>query len=146
MILRNSAFDSITNLVFAATRMLNSRPGVVSRIRPATDTAVGMIGHGGLTLDPEAWVARWQGEEIALTVTEFTILRTLASMPSRIFSRDMIIDRLHGPGFAITDRTIDSHIRNLRRKFAEAGCEDLIETRAGVGYRLGSCTERSQTA
>ena len=113
---------------------------------PATDTAVGMIGHGGLTLDPEAWVARWQGEEIALTVTEFTILRTLASMPSRIFSRDMIIDRLHGPGFAITDRTIDSHIRNLRRKFADAGCEDLIETRAGVGYRLGSCTERSQTA
>ena len=81
------------------------------------------------------------GRNIALTVTEFTILRTLASMPSRIFSRDQIIDRLHGPGFAITDRTIDSHVRNLRRKFAEAGCADLIETRAGVGYRLGGCRE-----
>jgi two-component system OmpR family response regulator len=57
----------------------------------------------------------------------------------------MIIGRLHGPGFAITDRTIDSHIRNLRRKFADAGCEDLIETRAGVGYRLGSCKGRSKT-
>ncbi len=95
--------------------------------------------HGLLSLDTEAWIARWREHEVALTVTEFTILRTLASMPARIFSRDMIIDRLHGPGFAVTDRTIDSHVRNLRRKFAEAGCTDLVETRAGVGYRLGSC-------
>lgn len=95
--------------------------------------------HGALSLDSDAWIARWQETEIPLTVTEFTILRTLASMPARIFTRDMIIDRLHGPGFAITDRTVDSHVRNLRRKFADAGCQDLIETRAGVGYRLGTC-------
>ena len=57
-----------------------------------------------------------------------------------MFSRDAIIDRLHGPGFAITDRTIDSHIRNLRHKFATAGAADLIETRPGIGYRLGACT------
>ena len=56
-----------------------------------------------------------------------------------MFSRDAIIDRLHGPGFAITDRTIDSHIRNLRAKFAAAGGADLIETRAGIGYRIGPC-------
>ncbi|WBY09904.1 winged helix-turn-helix domain-containing protein [Sphingomonas sp. 7/4-4] len=61
-------------------------------------------------------------------------------MPSKVFSRDAIIDRLHGPGFAVTDRTIDSHIRNLRGKFAGVGGTDVIETRAGVGYRLGSCT------
>ncbi|MBB6124906.1 response regulator transcription factor [Sphingobium subterraneum] len=113
---------------------------------PEVDAAAGASHHGSLTLDADAWTASWHGEEIALTITEFTILRTLASMPSRIFSREMIIDRLHGPGFAITDRTIDSHIRNLRRKFADAGCEDLVETRAGVGYRLGSCTGRSQSA
>lgn len=97
------------------------------------------LDYGGLSIDSDGWSASWQGGEVPLTVTEFTILRTLASMPSRIFSRDMIIDRLHGPGFAITDRTIDSHVRNLRRKFADAGCADLIETRAGVGYRLGGC-------
>lgn len=102
--------------------------------------------YGGLTIDGDAWAARWAGQEVALTVTEFTILRTLASMPSRIFSRDQIIDRLHGPGFAITDRTIDSHVRNLRRKFADAGCADLIETRAGVGYRLGGCRVAIGTA
>lgn len=105
---------------------------------PVVETAA-RLQHGGLSLDPDAWSATWLDNAISLTVTEFTILRTLVSMPTRIFSRDMIIDRLHGPGFAITDRTIDSHVRNLRRKFAEAGCADIVETRAGVGYRLGSC-------
>jgi two-component system, OmpR family, response regulator len=111
--------------------------------RTARDTAPApapQLGRGELTLDSEAWSASWRGVEVALTVTEFTLLRTLAAAPTRFFSRDEIIDRLHGPGFAITDRTIDSHVRNLRRKFAEAGCETLVETRAGVGYRLGSCT------
>ena len=55
------------------------------------------------------------------TVTEFQLLLLLASHPAQVFTRDTIIDRLHGPGFAITDRTIDSHIRNLRAKFAAAG-------------------------
>ena len=98
------------------------------------------LSHGRLRLDLEGWRALWNEVEIALTVTEFQILRLLASMPGRVFSRDAIIDRLHGPGFAVTDRTIDSHIRNLRGKFAKAGADDLIETRAGIGYRLGSCT------
>jgi two-component system OmpR family response regulator len=106
---------------------------------PAVETR-SAISYGRLMLDPEGWRASWSGEEVVLTVTEFGILRTLAAMPSRIFTRDAIIDRLHGPGFAITDRTIDSHIRNLRGKFASLGGHDLIETRAGVGYRLGSCT------
>jgi two-component system, OmpR family, response regulator len=76
---------------------------------------------------------------VPLTLTEFSILRTLAAHPAKVFSRDAIIDRLHGPGFAITDRTIDSHVRNLRAKFAAVGASDLIETRAGIGYRLGAC-------
>ena len=96
--------------------------------------------RGGLTLDAEGWSACWQGAEVGLTVTEFTLLAALAATPGKIFTRDQLIDRLHGPGFAITDRTIDSHVRNLRRKFADAGCPDLVETRAGVGYRLGACS------
>lgn len=107
---------------------------------PATETVTGILHHGRLTLDTESWRATWDADEIMLTVTEFGILRTLMVMPSKIFSRDAIIDRLHGPGFAITDRTIDSHVRNLRAKFAAAGAHDVIETRAGVGYRLGTCT------
>ncbi len=97
------------------------------------------LAHGRLRLDLDGWRALWAGQEVGLTVTEFSILRLLASMPAKVFSRDAIIDRLHGPGFAVTDRTIDSHIRNLRHKFAAAGGDDLIETRAGIGYRLGAC-------
>jgi two-component system OmpR family response regulator len=95
--------------------------------------------HNKLRLDPEAWEAHWDAGSVPVTVTEFQLLLLLAALPSKVFSRDAIIDRLHGPGFAITDRTIDSHIRNLRHKFAEHGGGDLIETRAGVGYRIGRC-------
>lgn len=98
------------------------------------------VTHGLLTIDSDAWEARWGTEEVALTVTEFGLLKALASAPGRIFTRDNLIDHLRGPGFAVTDRTIDSHIRNLRRKFSEVGAEDLVETRTGVGYRLGACT------
>jgi two-component system OmpR family response regulator len=106
---------------------------------PPEAAAVRGLVHGRLSVDPEAWTARWAGTEVSLTVTEFGILSALAAAPSRVFSRDAIIDRLHGPGFAITDRTVDSHIRNLRGKFAVMGGLDVIETKAGVGYRLGPC-------
>ncbi|HYC69396.1 response regulator transcription factor [Brevundimonas sp.] len=99
----------------------------------------GMLTHGRLTLDADGWRARWDGAEVPLTVTEFSIVRVLADGPRRVFSRDAIIDRVHGPGFAMTDRTIDSHVRNLRIKFAAAGGIDVVETRAGVGYQLGPC-------
>src|SRR3546814_16591323 len=94
--------------------------------------------QGRLSLDLEGWHAHWAGAEVPLTVTEFSILRTLASMPAKVFSRDAIIDRLHGPGFAITARTIDSHIRNLRATFAAAGGGAAIEQRAGSGSHPGA--------
>ena len=102
---------------------------------PATPFA-GHVTHHRLTLDTEGWDARFDDRPVTLTATEFQLLLLLATSPARVFSRDAIIDRLHGPGFAITDRTIDSHIRNLRAKFPDA---DLIETRAGIGYRIGRC-------
>ena len=105
--------------------------------------ATGQITHGGLRLDLDGWRASWRGADIALTVTEFAMLRALASNPRKVLTRDALIDQLHGPGFAITDRTIDSHIRNLRGKFAKAGCDDLIETRAGLGYSIGRCSPDS---
>jgi two-component system OmpR family response regulator len=109
-----------------------------ARAAPGGD-ARAAIHHHRLRLDPEAWEAFWDGQRVPVTVTEFQLLRLLASGPSRVYSRDSIIDRLHGPGFAITDRTVDSHIRNLRHKFAALGGGDLIETRAGIGYRIGAC-------
>jgi len=113
--------------------------------KPETDAAPANAPvRGRLSLDAEAWIAWWGEEEVTLTVTEFGILRALAAAPTKVFSREAIIDRLRGPGFAVTDRTIDSHVRNLRGKFARLGGGDVIETRAGVGYRLGPC--RGETA
>jgi two-component system OmpR family response regulator len=106
---------------------------------PVEPVAADRLSRERLTLDLEGWVARWCDQEVTLTVTEFGILRALMTAPSKVFSRDAIIDRLHGPGFALTDRTVDSHVRNLRGKFARLGAHDVVETRAGVGYRLGPC-------
>lgn len=123
--------------VMAILRRTQARP-------PAAERAGPEIRVGRLTVDIEGWQASWDAEKVPLTVTEFSILRTLAAMPGKVFSRDALIDRLHGPGFAITDRTIDSHVRNLRAKFAAAGGSDLVETRAGLGYQLGACAGRAQ--
>ena len=118
--------------VMAILRRTAGRP-------PAAAAMAAPLRHGRLVLDPDGWQASWDGRPVALTVAEFGIMRTLATMPSKVFSREAIIDRLHGPGFAITDRTVDSHVRNLRGKFALVGTGDVIETRAGIGYRLGAC-------
>ena len=112
---------------------------ILRRARSAAPPAATVLRHGRLSLDADSWAALWDQAPAELTVTEFQILRVLLAAPQKVFSRDAIIDRLHGPGFAITDRTIDSHIRNLRAKFARLGGGDLIETRPGVGYRLGPC-------
>ncbi|TPG20960.1 DNA-binding response regulator [Sphingomonas koreensis] len=112
---------------------------ILKRGRGPAAEAPARITRHRLSLDPEAWEARWDGAPVATTATEFQLLQLLAGTPGKVFTRDAIIDRLHGPGFAITDRTIDSHIRNLRAKFAAVGGDDLIETRAGIGYRIGGC-------
>ena len=76
---------------------------------------------------------------IDLTPTEFEILKTLAASPGRIFTRGQLLDVLHGISFESYERAIDAHIKNLRRKLADAGAsEDLVETVFGVGYRLAA--------
>jgi two-component system catabolic regulation response regulator CreB len=74
---------------------------------------------------------------LELTRVEFDLLATLLESPGRVFTRSELIDRVWGDGYAITDRTIDSHVKSLRRKVHEAGGEPgLLETVRGVGYRV----------
>src|SRR3569623_224983 len=120
-------------------REVVARVGAILKRSSAPAPQPQTIVHHRLTLDTDAWEARWDDAPVALTATEFQLLQLLAGMPSKVFSRDAIIDRLHGPGFAITDRTIDSHVRNLRAKFAGRGAGGVLETRAGIGYRIGPC-------
>jgi len=74
-----------------------------------------------------------------LTSTEITILGKLMSRPKQVFSRPALVDAIWGPGMVVSDRTLDSHLRNLRSKLADAGCPDAIETLHGVGLRMGPC-------
>jgi len=77
------------------------------------------------------------GNHVELTRVEFDLLACLLKAPGRVFTRAELIDRVWGDGFAITDRTIDSHVKSLRRKVAEAGgYAAMIETVRGVGYRV----------
>ncbi len=87
--------------------------------------------------DPNTRRAKVHGRALELTRVEFDLLACLIESPGRVYTRAELIDRVWGDGFAITDRTIDSHVKALRRKVGEAGADPaLIETVRGVGYRV----------
>ncbi|MBK8815170.1 MAG: response regulator transcription factor [Methylococcaceae bacterium] len=94
---------------------------------------------GKLRICPEQHSASWDDNPVALTATEFAMLMLFANHPSRVFSREYIMDNAYDNHVYVSDRTIDSHIRHIRRKFAEAGCHAIIETVHGVGYKLDAC-------
>jgi two-component system OmpR family response regulator len=95
--------------------------------------------HGKLRLDQDAHAAYFGDTPLSLTALEFGILRTFLSRPAVVFNREQIMAAAYQMNIQVSDRTIDSHIRNIRAKLATAGCEDVIETVHGVGFRLGRC-------
>lgn len=95
--------------------------------------------HGKLNIQPEQHIASWDGQQLNLTATEFAMLQMFARQPTRVFSRDTIMSSAYDGNVYVSDRTIDSHIRHIRQKFADIGCENVIETVHGVGYKLASC-------
>ncbi|CCE03471.1 response regulator transcription factor [Bradyrhizobium sp. STM 3809] len=95
--------------------------------------------HGRLRLDPEQHLAQFGETPLTLTALEFSIVRTLLTRPAVVFSREQIMAAAYQLNIQVSDRTIDSHIRNIRAKLAAAGCDDAIETVHGVGFRLGRC-------
>jgi len=92
--------------------------------------------RGKLTLDPQRHECTWDGSPVRLTVTEFLILQCLAQRPGFVKSRDNLMDAAYDDQVYVDDRTIDSHIKRLRKKFKAANDDfDAIETLYGVGYR-----------
>jgi two-component system, OmpR family, response regulator BaeR len=91
----------------------------------------------GLALDDERHHATLDGRELDLTPVEFRLLRTLASTPGRVFSRDKLLEHLYADHRVVTDRTVDAHVKNLRRKLEEARPgHELVRSIYGVGYKL----------
>jgi two-component system response regulator ChvI len=94
------------------------------------------IKRGRLTLDPARHDCLWEGRPVRLTVTEFLLLQSLAQRPGFVKSRDNLMDAAYEDQVYVDDRTIDSHIKRMRKKFREVDPEfDAIETLYGVGYR-----------
>lgn len=113
-------------------RRVNSEP-VQS---PASEPLV----HGTLTVHPAQQSARLGDRQINLTAIEFAIVKSLIERPLHVLTRDQLTNNSHTANIHVSDRTIDSHVRNIRAKFAKAGCTDVIETVHGFGFRLGRCT------
>jgi len=97
-----------------------------------------LIVRGRLTMDPARHKVIWDGQDVTLTVTEFLILEALAQRPGVVKSRNQLLDIAYQDDVYVDDRTIDSHIKRVRRKFRTVDPEfDGIETLYGVGYRFG---------
>ncbi|TCU23669.1 two-component system response regulator ChvI [Rhizobium azibense] len=93
--------------------------------------------RGQLVMDQERHTCTWKGEPVTLTVTEFLILHSLAQRPGVVKSRDALMDAAYDEQVYVDDRTIDSHIKRLRKKFKMVDTDfDMIETLYGVGYRF----------
>src|SRR5207244_9351791 len=101
-----------------------------------------VLRHGELTLDPQRYHCDWGTAEVLLTVTEFSLLQSLLGMPGKVYTRDELVDRAWGLGHAITDRTVDSHIRRIRKKFAVVDADPVAPV-YGMAYRLRACAPRS---
>jgi two-component system OmpR family response regulator len=128
-------------------RELVARVGVIlKRLDKALDKAMpptaaedGPLAHGDIVLDPARHAAALNGIPIHLTGLEFAILRAFFSRPGMVFTRGQLVAAAYKENLHVSDRTVDSHIRNIRAKLTDAGCRSAIETVHGVGFRLAGC-------
>jgi two-component system response regulator ChvI len=125
-------------LLIARIRAILRRAEVVQATEGQEDAeALGPIERGRLTMDPARHRTSWMGEPVTLTVTEFLILETLAQRPGIVKTRNQLMDAAYQDDIYVDDRTIDSHIKRLRRKFRQVDPDfDSIETLYGAGYRF----------
>jgi len=137
--LRMGADDYITKpfsqrLLIERIRALLRRVELAKE-KPATDGDA-LLTRGELLLDTSRHLCTWRGRQVELTVTEFLILKSLAARPGHVKNRDQLMDAAYGEHIYVDDRTIDSHIKRLRKKFKVID-DDFghIETLYGVGYR-----------
>lgn len=114
---------------------------VLGRHRVADGAGRTSYGQGRLTIDTDRHEVTLAGNRVELTPTEWGLLVTLAASPGRVFSRAELVNRVRGYEFAGYERTVDSHVKNLRHKLADDS-QQVVETILGAGYRLGLDRDR----
>ena len=124
-------------LLIARIRAILRRSEVGRAADASDEPAADPIIRGRLEMDPARHRVKWMGQDVTLTVTEFLILETLAARPGVVKNRNQLMDAAYQDDVYVDDRTIDSHIKRLRRKFREADPEfNAIDTLYGAGYRF----------
>jgi two-component system response regulator ChvI len=140
----NLGADDYIHKPFSQRLLLERVKAVLRRARPEEDEPGVVPGsanskimkRGKLTLDSARHDSLWDGRPVRLTVTEFLLLQSLAQRPGFVKSRDNLMDAAYDDQVYVDDRTIDSHIKRMRKKFRQVDPEfDSIETLYGVGYR-----------
>ncbi|MBW8860320.1 MAG: response regulator transcription factor [Caulobacter sp.] len=140
----NLGADDYIHKPFSQRLLLERVKAVLRRSRPEEEDASAAPGsanskimkRGKLTLDSARHDSLWDGKPVRLTVTEFLLLQSLAQRPGFVKSRDNLMDAAYDDQVYVDDRTIDSHIKRMRKKFRQVDPEfDSIETLYGVGYR-----------
>ena len=123
-------------LLVERIRALLRRQDVISGEVVDTSEENKVMSRGNLTMDPLRHAVKWKGRDVSLTVTEFLLLQALAQRPGFVKSRDQLMDVAYDDQVYVDDRTIDSHIKRLRKKMRQADDEfSAIETLYGIGYR-----------
>jgi two-component system OmpR family response regulator len=115
--------------------VLRRNPASAGGGSPAPEGEEQTLKRGLLTLDMESVEAFYDGRKVELTPTEFKILKSLCQRPRKVFTRNELLE-LAFPGVAVSDRTIDSHILHIRKKFNRSGAKEIIQTQHGLGYSL----------
>ncbi|MGK2912046.1 MAG: response regulator [Sphingobium sp.] len=124
-------------LLIARIRSILRRAEFSRPSAEASEPAADPIVRGRLEMDPARHRVKWKGQDVTLTVTEFLILETLAARPGVVKSRNQLMDTAYQDDVYVDDRTIDSHIKRLRRKFREVDSDfNAIDTLYGAGYRF----------
>jgi two-component system OmpR family response regulator len=98
-----------------------------------------VLRRGILSVDPARHLCHVGDDTVLLTAREMDLLEGLIARPDHVMSRPQLVDAIYGTNVNVSDRTMDSHLRNLRSKLGQAGCPDAIETVHGVGIRMGAC-------
>jgi two-component system OmpR family response regulator len=115
---------------------------ILRRARPTVvkeDADDHEFAHGKLMLVPASHAASFDGKPLILTAIEFAILKGFLARPQHVLGRDAVMANAYASNIHVSERTVDSHIRNVRAKLAAVGCLDVIATVHGVGFRLGRC-------
>jgi len=133
--------DDYVTKPFSPRELVARVKSILKRAAPRQVAAPSAFHWGALMLDPARHLCHFSGQNVLLTASEFSLLEVLLAKPENVLSRAQLMQALYGHNIHVSERTIDSHIRNIRAKLANVGCADGISTVHGVGLRMGACQE-----